>query len=287
VKLRLVIAGIFLFFVCGATELPETLARFGNIDLKSTDFKGFDIPAEPAQRRAVLKKLVDTQIYLIIVRRLLQHSGIAPDALTAGRYVAMRKRQFPGKQTEAFFRELEKKISQPEFQLKSALFFTFYAADKSTVEPTEAEIRQHYELNREKSQLPVKSDLALFRAGGNDSSGKEKAGLILARLRQGEDFYSLAKKFDPQGREKGMPHAPELQPYFKGVKDLGPGMSKAFETPRGIFIVKVLSRSPKAYTPFESARPYITEMLSSARLKNSLEQYMREMIAKTPVQYFF
>ena len=278
---------IFLLFKLTAAGLPETLARFGNIELKKERFQRYNIPSSPAQRRAVLKKLVDTEIYLIIVRQLLQRSRIAPDALTARRYVEMRRKQFPGKSSSLFLKQLEQNISKQEFQLKCALYFTFYGADPATAEPKEFEVRQHYELNRKQFQLPVKTDWALFRAGKNDEQGKEQARLILSRLRQGEDFYVLAKKFDPEGRKKGNSSAAALGTYFKKVEKIAPGESTSVETPEAIFIVKVISRSPAAYRSFEETRLYITEMLSSARLKNSLEQYMSEMIAKNPVQYFF
>ena len=286
-KILLITGVLFLLLNFPAAELPETLARFGNIELKKDRFQRYTLPSSPGQCRAVLKNLVDTEIYLIIVRQLLQRSRIAPDALTARRYVEMRKKQFPGKTSPSLLKQLEQNISKPEFQLKCALYFTFYAADPATVEPKDIEVRQHYELNRKQFQLPVQTNWALFRAGKNDEQGKEQARLILSRLRQGEDFYLLAKKFDPEGRKKGNSSAAALGTYFKKVEKIAPGESTSVETPEAIFIVKVISRSPAAYRSFEETRLYITEMLSSARLKNSLEQYMSEMIAKNPVQYFF
>lgn len=278
---------ICLLFKLTAAGLPETLARFGNIELKKERFQRYNIPSSPAQRRAVLKKLVDTEIYLIIVRQLLQRSRIAPDALTARRYVEMRRKQFPGKSSSLFLKQLEQNISKQEFQLKCALYFTFYGADPATAEPKEFEVRQHYELNRKQFQLPVKTDWALFRAGKNDERGRKRAELILSRLRQGEDFFALAKKFDPTGRKKASLPSPALRHYFRKVESLGPGQSTSVETPESVFIVKVISRKPAGYRSFEETRLYITEMLSSARLKNSLEQYMGEIIAKNPIQYFF
>ena len=278
---------LFLPFRGAAAFLPEIVARFGTVELKKERFQRFDLPASPAERKATLKKLVDTEIYLIIVRRLLERSGIAPDAVTARRYVEMRKKKFSSSPQTGFFKTLDASINKPEFQLKCALYFTFYAADPATVEPTSDEIRQHYYLNREKFRLPVKSELALFRAGAKDPTGKKQSEVILARLRQGEDFYALAKQSDPKGRGKNTTPDPELRPYFKKVKEIPAGSWGAVETPKGIYIVKVLSRSAGSYRSFEETEPYITEMLSSARLKNSLEQYMREIIAKNPVRYFF
>ena len=286
-KILLCAGMIFLLLKLPAAELPETLARFGNVELKRERFQLYKLPSSPGQRRAFLKKLVDTEVYLIIIRQLLQRSRIPADAVTARSYVEMRKKQFPGKNALAFLKQLEQNISKQKFQLKCALYFTFFAADPATVEPKEIEVRQHYELNRKQFQLPVKTNWALFRAGKNDERGKERANLILSRLRQGEDFYALAKKFDPEGRRKGNSPGTELSSYFKKVEKIAPGESILVETPEAIFIVKVISRSPAAYRSFEETRLYITEMLSSARLKNSLEQYMGEIIAKTPIQYFF
>ena len=106
-------------------------------------------------------------------------------------------------------------------------------------------------------------------------------------MRQGEDFHSLAKQYDPAGRGENAKPQPELLPYFKPVEKLAPGESCSIETPKGIYIVKVLSQSGERFRSFEETRLYITEMLSSALLKKSLEQYMHEIMAKTPVQYFF
>lgn len=280
---------LFLLFPLrgAAAALPEIVARFGTVELKKERFQRFDLPASPAERKAALKKLVDTEIYLIIVRQLLERSGIAPDVATAKRYVEMRKKRFGSSPQKELLQTLDSSINKPEFQFRCALYFTFYAADPATVEPTAEAVRQHYYLNREKFQLPVKSELALFRAGANDLAGKKQSELILARLRQGEDFYTLAKQYDPKGRGSNASPEPELRPYFKKVKDIPAGNWGAVETPKGIYIVKVLSRSGKSYRSFEETELYITEMLSSARLKNSLEQYIREIITKTPVRYFF
>lgn len=285
---QLLSVAVFLL-LCGLTarELPSVLARFDNIELKSERFRLFNIPLQEPQRRAALKKLVDTEVYLIITRQLLARSGIAPDIKTAGQYIHMRKQQFPAQQASSFFKNMERSITQPEFQLKCALYFTFYAAVPATVEPDESEINRHYLLNKRKFRRPVNSTLALFRAGSNDRQGKEKARLILSRLRQGEDFYVLARQFDPEGQKERKKPSPEMQPYFKKIMELPPGGADAVETPRGIFIVKVISRDPETYHSLEEMRPYITEMLASARLKNTLEQYIREIVSKKPIQYFF
>ena len=71
--------------VCGipflpAAELPEVVAKFGNVELKRELFLRFRLPDAPGERQTALKKLVDTEVYLILVRRLLEQSGIPVDA---------------------------------------------------------------------------------------------------------------------------------------------------------------------------------------------------------------
>ena len=287
--MKFLLAGIILFsaFHISGAELPDILARFGKVELKKERFQLFNIPTQPELRRQALKKLVDTEVWLMILRDLLNRSGIAPDVSTAKRYIAMRRKQFANKVPEEQFRNLEKNMTQSSFQLKCALYFTFYAADPQTVEPTPEDIRRHYDLNREQFRKPVETVLSMFRAGKNPEESKKNAPLILARLRQGEDFYSLAKQFDPEGRKKDAAPAPELQPYFKKIKDMAPGAVGSVETPKGVFIVKVVSKTPQKFHSLSETLLYVTETLSSEKLKNSLEQYMREILAKTPVQYCF
>ena len=287
--MKLLTAALLFFFALhlSGAELPDVVARFGKVELRKERFQLFNLPSEGESRRQMLKKLVDTEVRLMIVRDLLSRSGIAPDFLTAKRYIDMRRKQFAGKVPEAQFKNLEKNINHNSFRLKCALYFTFYAADPKTVEPAPEDIRRHYDLNREQFRKPVETLLSMFRAGKPLAEGKKNASLILARLRQGEDFYALAAQFDPEGHKKNAAPAPELRPYFKKVREMEPGAVEAVETPRGIFIVKVVSKSAPSFRPLSETLLYVTETLSSRKLKASLEQYMREILAKTPVQYCF
>ena len=286
-KTLLTAAVIFLFLALPGAPLPDTVARFGDLELKKERFQHFKLPEDPHLRRKQLKQLVDTEIWLIIIRQLLDRSGIAPDLQTAKRYIDMRKKQFAGKVPPAQFKTLEESAAKPEFQLKCALYFTFYAADPATVEPTPEDIRRHYELNKEQFRLPVQSELAIFKAGKTLEEGKKNAPLILARLRQGEDFHALAKQFDPEGKKKGAAPVPGSQLYFKKVKEMEQGEVTNVETPQGVFIVKVISKTPGKFRPLSETLLFVTEKLSSARQKSSLEQYIREILAKNPGRYFF
>ena len=101
-----------------AAELPDVVAKFGNTELKKSRFQYRQLPADPAERNKTLKKWVDTEVCLLIVRALLARSGIAPAAPAAQRYTALRKSQLGESKNNAFITSLEKQISHPDFCLK-------------------------------------------------------------------------------------------------------------------------------------------------------------------------
>ena len=277
-----------LFCVCPGVrgeELPEVLAKFGTVEFRKEHFRQFRLPVDREERRRTLKNLVDTQVCLIIVRKLLELSRIPADEKTARRYVALRRAQFGGKLPEAFAKDLESRVKHPDFQLKSALYFTFFAAAPETVEPSPEAVGRHYELNRPSFRKPVRSEIALFRAGNNDPKGREQAKIILMRLRQGEDFQALARQFDPGG-SRGRAPAEDKLPFERAIQELKPGETLTVPAASGIYMLKLVSRTEE-YIPLNEAAPAIREILSSRMLKEALERYMREVLAKTPVQYFF
>ena len=276
---------VFFPFLLGAGELPPVVAKFGTAELKRERFKAFPLPDEPDARRRELKKLVDTEVCLIILRQLLELSRIPPDENTARRYVDLRKKQFGGKIPAATARSLESRVRDKGFQLKAALYFTFLAAVPEAVEPSPEAVGRHYELNKVNFRKPVRSEIALFRAGNNDAKGREQAKIILARLRQGEDFQALARQFDPGG-SRGRAPAEDKLPFERALKELKPGETLPVPAASGIYMLKLVSRTEE-YVPLNEAAPAIREILSSRMLKEALEQYMREILAKTPMQYFF
>lgn len=268
-------------------ELPEVVAKFGTVEIKRSRFQNVPLPASQAERNRTLKRLVDNEVYMLIVRNLLDRSGIYPLPRVAERYVAMRRNQSSGAFAREFIKKLEQQIYKRDFQLKSALYFTFYAAIPSSVEPDDEEVRSHYLLNLEKFKTPVQRDIVLFKAGANDAQGKANAAAVLSRLRQGEDFIALAGQFDPEGRNTAAFREGFTRKYFAQIKDLPAGKAISVASSDGIFVVKMVSRKEPEAIPQAETASYIREMLSSRKLQKTLEQYIREILAKNPVTYFF
>ena len=283
---------LFIFLSCihlclsAAEVLPDTVAVFGKTEIKKERFKNFRLPNDPAERRKQLKKLIDTEIYITVIRQLLSLSAIAPDENTARRYIDFRKVQCGGNFPETFRKSLESQIKKSDFQLRSALYFTFYAAAPAAVEPSIADISRHYDLNREKFHIATDSKFGIFRAGNNDEKGRKNAAVILSRMRQGEEFDALAGQFDPAGmiRSSGGKDRPELTAAVKNMKE---GETRAVPTGSGIYMIKMISKGSRTAIPLHESAPYIREMLSGMMLKNALEQYISEVLAKNPVKYFF
>lgn len=278
---------VLSLFRLGAADLPEVLARFGDTEIKGAHFSHFSLPSASEEKKAVLKKLVDAEIHLTIVRQLLERSGIPPSPDTAERYISFRKNQNGSRFSKSFEATLRSSASNKDFQLKCALFFTFYVAAPTAVDPDKDAIIRHYLLNKDKFRTPGESRFSVFRAGNDDEKGQKQSSLILARLRQGEDFLALAREFDPEGRQRNNTLPEGQKHFFNVLQDIPVNQCASIKTPAGIFIVKVTSRQPSRNASLEEARPYIRELLSGMMLKSALEQYMREILAKNPVRYFF
>lgn len=281
-----ILLGSLPLFLGGAPQLPETVAVFGDVKLKKELFQRIPLPSDPTEWRKALKKLVDTEIYITVIRQLLERSAIVPDHNTASRYVAFRKAQCGGAFSPEFEKKLRAQITNSDFQLRAALFFTFHAADPAIVDPDMESINKHYDLNKEKFRTAVKSSFGIFRAGTNDDEGRKNAAVILSRLRQGEEFDALAKKFDPSGSVRNTA-ARHRETFAQAVKTVKTGETIAVPTDSGIYMIKVTARGKDRQIPLHEATPFIREMLSGLMLKNALEQYILEILAKTQVKYCF
>ncbi len=107
---------------------------------------------------------------------------------------------------------------------------------------------------------------------------EEKAKQVYERLKEGEDFRSVAEEVSesnkpgavmtviPEVQERGL--LPEIVEVFKGLED--GGFSEPIRTKHGIQIIKRSSYQPRAYKPIEEVGDQIASIL---REKNKKAKY--------------
>lgn len=152
--------------------------------------------------------------------------------------------------------ELARKLSGFKRDMTLSLLFDRYVYPKEL--PTEAQLREYYEKNKESGfTRPGERRLACIV-----SATKEDSEKLLARVRAGEDFEALAKQASLDrtsamhgGRIGWIKPGDILSEVETRVFPLPNGSIEGpIETPQGWFLVRVIDRKEPVVVPFEVAR---------------------------------
>jgi foldase protein PrsA len=154
------------------------------------------------------------------------------------------------------------------------------------VEITEEELRQQYELEKEKYSVPAKVNLEqVFLADdGSDSSGiARRARGIVDRVRDGADFKAEVTLAGAELQELGAIPVDDCRPELKlALEPLDEGgLTDPLIIPGGIQIVRLVQRIPAGYQSFE-------EVVGQIRRQRSAETYenqTRGLVEKLKSQY--
>ncbi len=168
-------------------------------------------------------------------------------------------------------------------------------------EINDAEARKYYQENKAQFSQPERIKarhilIAVEDPASADSkkAAREKAEKILARVRAGEDFAELAKKYsdDPGSREKGgdlgfFSRGQMIEPFEKAAFSLKVGeISGLVESPFGYHIIKLEERQPAQTTPYEKVKEQVREKALEAKRESVLEAYLQQLRKKYPVSTY-
>ncbi len=155
------------------------------------------------------------------------------------------------------------------------------------------QVEEYYEQHKERFQRPpmVRASHILIKIqGDNRAAAEQRAKELLARVKGGEDFASLARQFseDPLTKEKGgdlgfFPQHPT--PLAQAAFHLQDGeVSEIIESPYGLHILKVTGRRPAGIAPLEEVFDEIREMLEEDAREDREEQLIEALRAKAKIQ---
>jgi peptidyl-prolyl cis-trans isomerase D len=166
-------------------------------------------------------------------------------------------------------------------QRKVRYILADYAKIRAELKPTDAELRRAYETSKDQLKRPgaarVQHILIKSEPGATpqaDAAARAKATSIVAQLRGGADFATLARQNseDPsssgQGGDMGWVEMGQtVEPFERAIFSIPLNqISDPIRTPEyGYHIVKVLERRPQSVQSFEDARPAL-----AARLTNDM-----------------
>lgn len=154
------------------------------------------------------------------------------------------------------------------------------------VEITQEELRQYYELEKEKYRVPAKVELqqVFLPEDGSSSEGlRRRAQGIVDRVRAGADLKAEATLAGSELQDLGAIPADDCRPELKlALEPLADGeLADPLTVAGGVQIVRLVQRIPAGYLPFE-------EVVDSIRRERSAESYeaqTRGLVEKLKQQY--
>lgn len=172
---------------------------------------------------------------------------------------------------------------------------------KSKIIITEEEVKAYYDEHRGKFSTKGKVRLAMiFLKQENPGDGKEtralkeKANRIIQKIKSGEDFAALAKRFSAgpgaaEGGDLGVFKISELNPEMAAsIKDLSSGeVSAPIIGSSGIQIIKVVEKDEGGEKTFEQVQNVIRSTLYREKLDQAYSEWIKELREKAYTKIIF
>ncbi len=172
---------------------------------------------------------------------------------------------------------------------------------KSKIIILEEKIKEYYEKNKKQFTSNEKVRLAVIVLRQEDPSDPDetrslnhKAQEILGRLKNGENFGELARKYSQgpgasEGGDMGFFKSSELNPKLREVvREMSAGeVSGPITMPSGIQIIKVLEKHGGGVRPFEEVKDAIYGILYREELDSRFSSWMKELREKAYTKIIF
>ena len=164
-------------------------------------------------------------------------------------------------------------------------------------DPTEEQIREHYEKHLEEYRIPEKANARhiLVRTDGT-AEGRDAARAKLEEIRErldaGEDFAELAAAYSdcPSGRTTGgslgwIQKGTMVEALDKALFDMEVGArSDIVESPLGLHLLEKVAAEESRPAPFEEVREKIRDFLRHVSRGNAIAAYVEELKAKADIR---
>jgi len=162
---------------------------------------------------------------------------------------------------------------------------------------TDKEVRSWYDRNRDSFRQPeqVRASHILIKADSEakKTEARKKIGEILEKVRQGQDFASLARTYSedttgPKGGDLGyIRHGQVIKPFEEALFALKVGeVSNVVETNFGYHLIKAVDRKPETTTPFENVKDQLRTALKREKGQQEANAYAAREREKARVEIY-
>ncbi|HXT62941.1 MAG TPA: peptidyl-prolyl cis-trans isomerase [Pyrinomonadaceae bacterium] len=148
------------------------------------------------------------------------------------------------------------------------------------------ELRKYFDAHKDKFTKPETvelSEIFLSLAGKNEAEVKATATKLVAQIRGGADFGTLASAYSERSKESkgkvGLFEVPDLRPDLAAaVKNVQVGgVSEPLKTDEGYQILRVDARTPGSNTPTFNENN-VRQAITIERLPKERETYMQQLL---------
>lgn len=294
--------------------LPDPVAIIGKKKISKAEFikKLGNVPAEflsqmpknllEQQFRMAIDTMVNEQLLLISAEK----AGIKPSAALATAEFNKKLKAIPAPQMEVLKKELAKQgktiedlkkefTTNPEIINMTAINLWVEKNLKSKIKVTDAQIAKYYKDNAAKFKTPrtITSSHILIPSSdtpgkpgtaAQDKAAKAKAEALLAQIKKGADFGTIAEKESKCGSAKakgmlGEMTQNQLVPeYFNAAFALKIGeISKVVKSPFGYHIIKLHGKKEASVLPLDAKlKVAIKEDLTAQALEKQLKAFVEK-----------
>lgn len=159
---------------------------------------------------------------------------------------------------------------------------------KSGILLNEEELQDYYQNQLSRYSLPDETHLRQILLEISEAELREsileKARMLIAQLRKGADFQSLAREHSQgaerkEGGDLGFIKKGQVLPVIENaIHHLQPGeISSPVETPAGIHILQVVEVKSGRHKPFEEVKPLIRETLFQKRAAQRYHDWLQDI----------
>jgi len=179
-----------------------------------------------------------------------------------------------------------------------------YALEKLTspIEIKEEDLRLYYKTHKEEFTIPARVKIRQIFLGASKDMEKgkrdqlrEKGQTVLAKLKAGQSFETLAREFsdDRVSSLKGGERGWLTKDYFPKTVWLETdrlkkgGISKLIETPHGFYIIQLEDRHPSKLTAFDKVKDNIRAQLIKKIKPDEAKVFLYKALKKLDTKIYY
>ncbi|NOY53935.1 MAG: hypothetical protein GXP58_10025 [Deltaproteobacteria bacterium] len=249
-------------------------------------------------KKTVLQKMIETEL-LNQEGKKLKIDDL--NSLVDAKIVSLKK-SFPGE--EGFKKALAKqKMTEADLRgkVEKSIRIKTLLDEKirKGITVSDDEVKAFYEKNKDKMKEPesVRASHILIRVAKNapkkeEAAARKKIDALLARVKKGEDFNTLARENseDPSAKMNGgdlgyFTHGQMVPEFDQAAFSLKVGQtSDVIRTFFGFHIIKCMDRKPGREIPLKEASKNIRKYLEEAAFRTKLSKYLDSLQQAATIQ---